>query len=91
MKCNCPISDTLIDKRVTNFAFAGGGKVVYTKINKGLTAVFIIDLNTFKKEKILNYGKYIINDFYYSDNKIYFSGIINNQNDIFYIDLNTKN
>ncbi|WGS65634.1 TolB family protein [Marinitoga aeolica] len=90
LKCNCPISDTLIDIRVTNFAFAGSERIVYTKIKDGLTAVFLKNLNTGKTEKLMDYGKYTINDFYYFNNKIYFSGIINNQNDIYYIDLNTK-
>lgn len=88
LKCNCPISDTLIDNRVTNFAFVGNDKIIYAKINNGLTAVFLKDLNTQKTEKLLDYGKYTINDFYYANNRIYFSGIINNQNDIYYIDNN---
>lgn len=90
LKCDCPISNTLIDTRVTNFAFAGNYKVVYTKINKGLTAVFLKNLNTGKIEKLLDYGKYTINDFYYFEDKIYFSGIINNQNDLFYINLKNR-
>ncbi|SHE59776.1 hypothetical protein SAMN02745164_00763 [Marinitoga hydrogenitolerans DSM 16785] len=90
LKCHCPISDTLIDKRVITFSFADKDNIVYTKINKGLTAIFMKNIITGKKEKILDYGKYTINDFYYSKGKIFFSGIMNNQNDIFYIDLKTK-
>ncbi|KLO22991.1 hypothetical protein X275_04230 [Marinitoga sp. 1197] len=88
LKCDCPISDTLIDKRVKTFKFIDNNRIVYTKINNGLTAIFIWDLRDSKIRKVLDWGKYIVNDFYYSNNKIYFSGNINNQNDIYYIDLN---
>ncbi|KAF2955713.1 hypothetical protein [Marinitoga sp. 38H-ov] len=90
LKCNCPISDTVIDNRVINFAFVGNDKIVYSKINNGLTAIFLKNINNGNIEKLIDYGKYTINDFYYYNNKIFFSGTLNNQNDIYYIDLNSK-
>ena len=89
--CGCPAGEKLIDERVKAFAFVGTDKVIYSKLDKGLTAIYLYDLKTNKSRMLIDYGKYVVNSIDSENNLIYFSINYKNQTDIYAFDLETEN
>ncbi|RAO99384.1 hypothetical protein PW5551_04415 [Petrotoga sp. 9PW.55.5.1] len=88
-ECSCRTGEQLIDERVTSFGFLSDNKVAYSKLENGLTAFYVYDLNTQEKEKLIDYGKYVVNEITGNQDIIYFSANYKNQTDIYSFDLNT--
>lgn len=86
IKCDCPISDTLIAQRVLNFGFADSRTVVYTANDKGLSGVFVYDLLEKTAVQILGWDKYVMNSVCGTQEDIYLSLTYNGQSDIYRYD-----
>lgn len=88
--CDCPNGERFIDERVKAFGFVGDDKIVYSKLDKGLTALYLYDLRTNETKKLIDYGKYVFNDIVGKEDIIYFSANYKNQTDIFSYDLSSE-
>ncbi|PNS00984.1 hypothetical protein X927_02000 [Petrotoga mexicana DSM 14811] len=89
--CNCPNGERLIDERVKAFGFVGNDKIAYSKLDKGLTALYLYDLKANEAKKLIDFGKYVFNDIVGKEDVIYFSANYNNQTDIYSYDLSSEN
>jgi hypothetical protein len=92
-ECNSGNCKKLIDERVKVFSFVGNDKIAYSKLDNGLSALYLYNIKTNESTKLIDYGKYVINSITY-DNKnkiIYFSANYKNQTDIYAYNLNNDN
>lgn len=92
-ECNSGNCKRLIDERVKTFSFVGNDEIAYSKVEYGLTALYLYDIKTNESRKIIDYGKYVINSITYDKNNqiIYFSANYKNQTDIYSYSTNTNN
>ncbi|POZ88948.1 MULTISPECIES: hypothetical protein [Petrotoga] len=88
--CACPNGGRFLDERVKAFGFVGDEKIAYSKLDKGLTALYLYDLRTNETKKLIDYGKYVFNDIVGEEDIIYFSANYKNQTDIYSYDLSSE-
>lgn len=88
--CECDFKDILIDERVVEFSFIDKDTVVYSKVNDGLTGLFLYNMKTNSRKKILDYSNISISSIEGNKNIVYFTMNINNQTDIYSFDLNSQ-
>ncbi len=89
--CDCLSTDFFIDDRVRKFAFIDDNNIVYSKLDKGMEAVYTYNIEFNIKRKIIDYSNNIVfSDFEGANNKFYFVAYENDQSNIFYYDLKTK-
>ncbi|MGM0641011.1 MAG: TolB family protein [Thermotogota bacterium] len=88
--CDCDFKDTFLDNRVVEFAYVNDKKVVYSKVEKGLTGVFLFDLKTNTKTKLIDYKNITLSSFEGDGKNFYFTMNQNSQTDIFYYNINSK-
>jgi hypothetical protein len=92
-ECNSGNCKKLVDERVSTFSFIGNDQIAYSKLQNGLCAMYLYNIKTGESDKIINYGKYVINSITYDKSQqiIYFSANYKNQTDIYAYNLNNNN
>ncbi|UYO99590.1 hypothetical protein OF820_11010 [Oceanotoga sp. DSM 15011] len=88
--CNCPNGDRFIDDRVISFSFVGENNIVYSKLNKGQSALILYDIKNKNKKVLKDYSNIVFNYIESYENKLYISMNINNISDIYMYDLSEE-